>query len=380
MSNHRTKKKILFIIPSLVGGGAEKVMLLLLEHLNRDRFQPQLLVFENRTDYRTELPADINLTSLNKRTRWGNLRIPIALAQAFKSIAPDLICSFLTTTNWMCLLARKIANVSTPLVISERNYLSENLTQQNWQSVHRWFIRRLYPEADSIVCISEGIKVDLVNNFRARPEQCTVIYNPIDIKRVQTLSREPVVFPWFQEDIPILISCGRLTRQKNFQLLLTAFALLLKTMPARLIIFGKGELEAELKQTAVSLNINDRIAFLGFQQNPFKYMARAQLFILSSSWEGLGNVIIEAMACGVPVIATRCPSGPDEIITDGINGRLVPKGNPDQLAEAMKQLLLDDGLRRRIAKQGLRRANDFDISQQVRNYEMLFETILEGKL
>ncbi|MDI6783327.1 MAG: glycosyltransferase [bacterium] len=371
------RKKILFVIPALVGGGAEKVMLLLLQELNRDRFHPQLLVFENQNDYPTETPTDVNLISLNKKGRWDNFRLVFSLAKVFKTEKPDLLCSFLTYTNWLTLLARMVSGLPIPLVISERSHLTKNLTQQKFKSVRRWLIRSLYPKANAIVCISKGIETDLISNFGVRPEQCKVIYNPIDINHTQTLSQESTDFPWFQEKIPVLIACGRLTRQKNFELLLKTFAILLKTTPVRLLILGKGELETELKKMAAQLRVSEQVAFLGFQPNPFKYMARAQAFVLSSSWEGFGNVIIEAMACGIPVIATRCPSGPDEIITDGVNGRLVPTEDAFQLAETIKELLQDPALRNRLAAQGLRRANDFSIVQKVNEYETLFSTLGE---
>ncbi|GAH75207.1 unnamed protein product [marine sediment metagenome] len=146
-----------------------------------------------------------------------------------------------------------------------------------------------------------------------------------------------------------------------------------KTFPCRLVILGEGDEEQALNKLAADLDISNDVAFLGFQNNPFSFIAHSNIFALSSHWEGFGNVIIEAMACSVPVISTNCPYGPNEIITDGVNGLLVPVGDTHAMAEAIAKLLKDEPLRERLAEEGKKRAEDFKVEKMVAEYEKVFE-------
>jgi glycosyltransferase involved in cell wall biosynthesis len=174
---------------------------------------------------------------------------------------------------------------------------------------------------------------------------------------------------------PVIIACGRLTYPKNYQLLLEAFARTQKQINSRLLILGQGEERTSLGELTHKLEIQDKVIFLGFQKNPFKYMAISDIFVLSSRWEGFPNVILEAMACGVPVISTRCPYGPDEVITDGINGILVPVGDKDVMADAIIRLLKDKKLREQLIMGGTKRAEDFRIEKMVAEYEMMINSL-----
>jgi glycosyltransferase involved in cell wall biosynthesis len=172
--------------------------------------------------------------------------------------------------------------------------------------------------------------------------------------------------------LPVIVACGRLTAQKNHPLLLNSMALVLKQTDARLLILGKGEKKDELEKLTQSLGIEKKVFFLGFKKNHHKYIARSSIFVLSSDWEGFSSVIMEAMACGVSVISTRCPSGPDEIITDGVNGLLVPVGDADAMAGAILRLLKDETLRKKLADAGRSRSEDFRVEKMVAGYEKVF--------
>ncbi len=368
-------KKVLFLIPSLVGGGAERVLVLLLRHLDLTRYQPVVVLFDSRNDYAEEVPTHVKKIFLNKRGSLDNMRLILSLAAVIKKENPDLICSFMTYTNYLSVLALKLSRSKARLILTEHNNLSIALKREKFAFIKGILVRKLYPKADLIVCVSKGVLDDLSSSWGISYLKCRVIYNPVEIDRVQSFTKENASHPWFHEDIPLLIACGRLTAQKNYSMLLRAVALLLKDTPVRLVILGEGEDRSMLESYSKELKIHSNVAFLGFQSNPFKYLAKASIFVLSSSWEGFGNVILEAMASGAPVISTRCPSGPDEIITNGVDGILVPVGNEKALSDAILKLLSDQELRRRFSTNGRKRVADFKVEKIVAEYEKVFDEV-----
>lgn len=371
----KESKKIFCIIPSLRGGGAERILILLLKYIDRNRFTPALVVFNTENAYKQDLPPDIPIICLNKKNRFDFFRLAWNLSRIIKQGKPSLILSFLTYTNYLTVLARNLVNSKIPLLLSEQSNLTQSLKLQRFKRIKKILIRNLYPKATDIIAISEGVQEDLITNYKVPKNRCFVIYNGVEIERIREFADEKITHPWFKKDIPIIIACGRLVAQKNYPLLLKAMSLVLKEKNARLLILGEGKDRSKLGEYATKLDISQNLAFLGFQSNPFKYMSQATVFVLSSSWEGFGNVIIEAMACGTPVISTRCPSGPDEIITDGVNGLLVPVRDVNALANAMLRLLKDEPLRKRLAQAGRKRAEDFRVEKIVAKYERVFEEV-----
>lgn len=373
------KKKILFVIPALRGGGAERVLVVLLRHLDRSRFEPVLFVFETIDDYRDELPQDIRviaMDSLDKAGMAGNIRLIAALASAIRQEVPDIICSFMEYTNHLTSLAKRIACSHALLCFTYHGDMSQYYRPGRLRSTRliKWFLHHIiYPKATKVVCVSKGVMDDLVNNWRLPRTKAIVIHNPVETGRIKNMVLESVDHLWFRQDIPIIVACGRLATEKNYPLLLRAFAMAsTDKVGLRLIILGEGKLKAELSFYTEELGISDRVAFLGFQKNPFKFIARAKVLVLSSMWEGFGNVLVEAMACSTPVISTICPSGPDEIITDGVNGLLVPVNDDDALAHAMIRLMNDEPFRKQLAEAGRVRAEDFNVQKIVKAYEALF--------
>ncbi|OGP30994.1 MAG: hypothetical protein A2073_01515 [Deltaproteobacteria bacterium GWC2_42_11] len=167
-----------------------------------------------------------------------------------------------------------------------------------------------------------------------------------------------------------------MTQQKGFDYLLKAFSIVLSEgIACRIVIMGKGKEEGFLKKLAKQLNISDRVDFLGFQQNPYRYMLHSTVFVLSSLYEGFPNVLLEALALGVPSIAARCPTGPEEIIADGVNGLLVPPADEKSLAEAIKRLLTDEALRKRLGEAGKKCAEDFRVAKIIKEYEAVIEGV-----
>jgi glycosyltransferase involved in cell wall biosynthesis len=301
----------------------------------------------------------------------------VRLAKVIASERPFLIISFLTYTNYLTLFSRLLSRKHIPVIVSERNTLSISLKNDKLYSIKSIIIKKLYPHAARIITVSKGAKKDLSNFLSLHAEKVSVIHNATDNIAIERLKREDIDHPWFQGDIPVLMACGRLAFLKNYPLLFKAFAKVQQYVKAKLLVLGEGEEKCSLENLVRELGIQDNVIFLGFQRNPYKFMVKARLFILSSSWEGFPNVLIEAMACGVPVISTRCPSGPDEIITNGVNGLLVPVGDVDALATVIKRLLRDDTLRRRLSKAGRRRAQEFRVERMIAEYEKVFLEVMK---
>jgi glycosyltransferase involved in cell wall biosynthesis len=223
--------------------------------------------------------------------------------------------------------------------------------------------RYLYPKADAIVAVSEGVAEDVTRVTGISRDRITTIYNPVVTPELENLRHAPLDHPWFAPSSPpLILGVGKFKIQKDFPTLLRAFARVRAVRPARLLILGEGRKRAELENLARELGVANDVALPGFVPNPFPYMTRASLFVLSSAWEGLPGALVEALACGCPVVSTDCPSGPAEILAGGLYGPLVPVGNDTALAEAILSALDvppdRDRLRARAALFSVDRATD----------------------
>ncbi len=226
------------------------------------------------------------------------------------------------------------------------------------------FIRIFYPWADEIVTVSNGVADDFASITGLRRERIQVIYNPVVTPEILEKAEEPLNHPWFTPgEPPVILSVGRLAKQKDYPTLIRAFALVHRECPARLMILGEGEERPKLEALIQELGLDDDVSLPGFVDNPYAYMSRAAVFVLSSAWEGFGNVLVEAMAVGTPVVATDCPSGPAEILGGGKWGKLVPVGDIEKIAKAIIETL-EDLNRPDVTK----RAQDFGIEKLVQNY------------
>lgn len=370
-------KKIFFVIPALWGGGAERVFLNILRHINREKFEPVLVLFEEKGDLFSDVPSDIRVVALNGKRILGLTWIIFfyKFIRLLRKEKPDVILSFMWYTNFITLLARYLSKINCRMIVSERYALS--FSYEGWfiEAQRKFVIRFIYPQANAIVVNSEALKNEFIKMFRFHENKITVIYNPIDIMQVKRLGRLKVENLHLDLDLPVIVASGRLTPQKGFSYLIRVLRILTSDgIPCRLVILGKGKSEKELKKLAVRLGIKDRVDILGFQQNPYKYIACSTIFVLSSLYEGFPNVLLEALALGVPSIATRCPTGPEEIITDGVDGILVPPADEKALADAIKRLLGDEDLRRRLGEAGRKRAEDFRVDKIVKLYEDVIES------
>lgn len=370
------KKKIMFFLYSLAGGGAERTVINIINNLDKDKFDILLVLGTNKNnDYKHLLSHEIRIHFLNSK----KLRFSIfKLVSCINKEKPDLMFSTLNPNNIILLLAKIISFKRIPAVVREAN----NRTQSGSVSiVNKNATRLLYNfVSNKVIALSNGVKEDLVNNFNINEEKINVIHNPVEIENIKLLKDELVTDFHKEKNEKLIIAVGRLVHQKDYHTLIRAFAIITKKVKSRLLILGKGALELELKKEVKSLGLEDKVTFLGFKKNPYKYMKKSDVFILSSKWEGFGHVVVEAMATGTPVISTNCKSGPNEIIKDNDYGILVPVGDYELLASKAIELLRDEVTRMKYIKKGHIRAFDFNAREIVKHYENVFEeTVLKNK-
>ena len=399
-----SKRRILILAPSLAGGGAERITLLLASSLLDRGHEVDLQVRELVCDYPQEVPRGTRLffpssnvntayqTSLEQlavtlhpliptslrfprlalgasisRNQWALLtsrnlpRWAVAIATYIDRERPDALLAMMTPAVASATLAVRLAQhqVRTTVGVQHNRFTSKRETYR---------ARKSYPYANAAVGVSSGVTSKLAELPGISSDRLHTIYNPVVSKDLLQKANEIPDHPWFNESgPPIVLAIGRLHDQKDFPTLLTAFARLLSQCPARLIILGEGSLRPTLLALAHSLQISEHVDFPGFVKNPFAYLAKARLFVLSSRYEGLGNVLIEAMACGCPVVSTDCPFGPAEILENGRWGKLVPTEDPEALAKAMIDTM-DTPPQRDALRE---RASYFSVERAVDRYEEL---------
>ncbi|HYN39397.1 MAG TPA: glycosyltransferase [Rhodospirillales bacterium] len=281
---------------------------------------------------------------------------------------PHAILSFLNYPNTVLLLAASLHRGDTRFIVSVRNHMSVAAAHNEsaWvRSVPR-LMRRLFGLADAVVTPSIGVADDVAAITGIGRDRISVIYNPVFRPELTEMADAPVDHPWLADgNEPVILGSGKFKPQKDFPTLLQAFAKVRAVRPARLIVLGEGEGEGQLREMTTRLGIAQDVDFPGHVANPFAYYRRASVFVLSSVWEGLPNALIEAMACGCPVVSTDCPSGPCEILDGGRFGTLVPVGEIDKMAEAILATLGGAPSRSVL----IDRAREFSLDQAVQRFE-----------
>lgn len=335
-AKHAPEHHIALHVASMAGGGAERVIAILANEFAKRGLKVDLVLDSATGEYLSGISSQVRVVDLRAPRVAASL---LPLIKYLRRERPTCLLSTLTHVNLITVAAHRLANSQARLLLREATTLSYTVNDTPYRRLRRslpHLARLLYPFADRIIAVSNGVAADLHHTWGVSAEKIQVIYNPLISDELLSLAAQPVSHPWPNDpDCPLVLSVGRLTRAKNYPLLLRAFAKLRKTVPARLMILGEGEQRNTLEDLARDLEIHTAVAMPGFVSNPFAYMARASVLTLSSSWEGLPGVLIQAMACGCPVVSTDCPNGPREILRDGRYGRLVPLDDPDALAEAM---------------------------------------------
>jgi glycosyltransferase involved in cell wall biosynthesis len=359
--------KILFLIHSLGCGGAERALVNILKNLDRNEFSPQLVLLASDTILKKDLPKDIPITKLGIEGSFATLRAVIPLAKIIKNQKPDVVVSFMCGANLIVLLTKFFMRFKAKVVLCEQNHLGEAIQNYRFHWLWKILIKKFYPKADTIIAVSSGVKENLMREFRIPEGKIKVIFNSVDLKNIETLVKAPFQ-PLFKQYI---ISVGRLVKQKNYPLLLEAFTKINKEYDIGLIILGEGKERENLEILVHDLGLNGKVLMPGVVDNPFPWLAYGKVFVLCSKYEGFGNVIIEAMACRIPVVATRCPSGPEEIIDDGITGFLVENNNAEKLKEAILKFLENPSLAKKITEKAFKEVKKWDIKKITKKYENL---------
>lgn len=337
--NKALGKRVALFLPSLRGGGAERVMVNLARGFVERGLQVELVLAKAEGPYLSEVPPGVRVVDLDARRVLYSLP---SLVWYLRREQPQAMLSTLSHANIIALWAKKLAHVPTRLIVREANTVSisaanDSMVRGKWMP---YLIRLFYRWADVVVAVSRGVAEDLVKLTGLPPDKVKVIYNPSVTPELFAKAEEPLDHPWFRPgEPPVILGVGKLTKQKDFPTLIRAFALVRKERPARLMILGEGEERPKLEALVRELGLEEDVALPGFMKNPYKYMKRAVVFVLSSQWEGLPNVLIEALALGMAVVATDCESGPAEILEGGKWGRLVPVGEPDSLSHAILETL-----------------------------------------
>jgi glycosyltransferase involved in cell wall biosynthesis len=322
--------RLAFFISQLGCGGAERITVNLLRAAAETGLPIDLLLARAEGPLLAEIPPEVRI--INFKAAKLQHAIP-KIALYLRRERPRGVISQITHANLVCLIARALAGTKTPLVAVEHNHFSAMRAAGGVRPRVERLARWLYPWADHIVGVSRGVARDVEECLGLPPHHVHTIYNPIVDARLLARAQDPCPHPWLQgSDRPTLLTVGRLAPQKDHATLLRAFAIVLRTRAARLVIFGEGTERARLESLRGELGLESAVDLPGLTDNPYAAMRRASLFVLSSRFEGLPTVLVEALACGCPTVSTTCPSGPAEILDGGRYGLLVEPENPAALA------------------------------------------------
>jgi len=370
-------KTVIFFIGSLQAGGTEAKLARNFLPLLKDRgkVNPKLILLQERGEFLDILPEEIEKVCLNETTRTGLFGIIPKFRDALQKLKPDIVVPCMWYPAIIAYMTKKLRLFDFKYVVHDTTTMTEYIKYEfgnvRYKRLVKYLIEKAYEDAGSIIVVSKGEKDDLIHNFGISDGLIRVVYNPIDLAGLRRMAEDDVDLSF---DKPTIVSVGRLIHSKGFDILIKAFRKVLESCDCRLLILGAGEERERLFSISKTLNLKEDVVFWGFTHNPFKYMKRCQVFCTATRYEGLGNAIIEAMAVGLPVIATDCRSGPAETLAGGKYGILVPPEDPDALAEALIRVLSYQELRETLSKLSLRRAQDFDLEASLSRWE---EIILE---
>lgn len=357
-----SKKRVMFFLPMLNGGGAERVVLTLLEHIDKKHFEPILVLLANKGHYAGMVSKGIKII---------DLQAPQARNAVFKIIKviyshkPDVVFTTLAYLNLIIAILRPILPKNILFIARESNTVSIRNKREKYPRLFDWLYRHVYQNFDLIVTQSEYMKNDLIINYNIAPEKMITIYNPVN---TQTIKKQ---YNQTQPDLPKnhcnLLAVGKLSYQKGFDLLLETMRHLDKKY--YLTILGEGNEYAALQELIIKNNLQKQVHLAGFTQNPYSFMKNADLLVLSSRFEGLPNVVLEANSCGTPVVAFDAPGGTAEIIHNGKNGFLVPAFDTQAFAQTIQKACHYPFDYERIKKET---EQNFGIDKIIKLYENLF--------
>jgi glycosyltransferase involved in cell wall biosynthesis len=400
--------RIAFLLDNLSGGGAQRVILNLASGFASRGYVVDLLVCKMRGELKDRVPPNVNLAELGSTSSLrgvlaasgvdpgcllpalgmfastgrlpGTFKSLRAIIQYLEARQPQALLSALPKSNINAVLAGRSCGGATRIAVGVHvNYSAQSRLAKHENEIleNYWLalMRRYYPQADVVIAVSRGAEKDVSESLGLPRERVTSVYNPIAIRDIRVLSEAVPDHPWLRADgAPVILGMGRFAAQKNFPLLLEAFARVRQQRDVRLVVLGgdvtsdnQRRLREALIAQARRLGVETDFDMPGFVDNPFAFLNRAAVFVLSSDHEGFGNVLVEALLCGCPVVSTDCPSGPAEILDNGKYGELVPVGDAGKLADAICRTLdapKDKDLLRA-------RGSEFSVEKAVDNYRRI---------
>jgi len=348
MNSYNVPANLGILAPLKEWGGIERNIVILCEEFLKFGVKPQLLLTrEGQTPYPDKIPSEVEIIDLHSKRKFD---ATFKLIRYLKQTKLDALFTYKDHAAKIAVMARSIGKIDIPIFINVTNTLSHTLRRPLKKRFALW----IYPRANKITANSQGVKDDMIT--MGIPEQkIQVIYNPTITQDLAQRSKQKVEHPWINEkELPIVLGVGRLSQSKDFITLLKSFALLQKHKPSRLIIIGEGPERKNIQDKISELNIQNKVHLPGYISDPIPWMANSDVFVLSSRYEGLGNVLIEALAAGTPVVSTNCPSGPAEILQSGKIGPLVPVGDVQSMTEAIAKVL-ESPPQPELIRQGLER-------------------------
>lgn len=359
--------RLAFFSPNLAGGGAERVISILSSAFSARGFSVDLVLLRAEGSYLSSVPSFVNVVDLGE----GRVLTSIPkLIRYLKNVRPAVIFTSQMHTSLAVLWAARLASVGTEVIIRQPTMLAPKYARQtryakSLKALLLWSAKRW---ADHVVVSSEYMASELLSLSDIPSSKISIIPNPLAIKNIENKSQQSLNHPWFSVDKkPVILAVGRLIEVKDFHSLIVAYSLVIKEIDARLMILGEGPLKPQLERLIEKLGISQSVLLPGFSDNPFYYMRNASIFVSSSLWEGFPNGLIEAMACGTPIVATNCDGGTAEILEHGKWGELVEPKSPDKLAGAIIKVL------KCANRPDVRaRAEDFDITKVIKRYEEIF--------
>ena len=343
-----SQNRLAIYLPTLVEGGAERVLLNLAIGFTGRGYSVDFVLAQCEGSFMAQFPESVRLVELNHaHVRAGRSIVSLpGLVRYIRRERPDVLFTGLYA-NIIAIWAKRLAGVPLRLLVSEHNTISlANQVQPfGYRQLLLELIKHNYRYANVISAVSAGVADDLSRSAKIPRDIIQVIYNPIITPELERKAREEIHHPWFQPgEPPVILAVGRLVPQKDFTLLINAFARVHQTRRARLIILGEGPDRTALLSQVKQLGLEADVSLPGFVANPYPYMTHASVFALSSRWEGLPTVLVEALYCGVPTVATDCPSGTSEILHNGLYGKLVPVGDVKSFAQAIQNTLAGNGI------------------------------------
>jgi len=338
MSSGERRIRVGFLLQEVLNGGVDRCFLNLARGFADRGIAVDLVVRHVHEDQAGDIAAGVNVIRIDEPGRC----LSGVTAALTTGDTPSVLIAAKEADARLALEIRERLGIPVVLVASLDH--TGQLDGRGAGSLRRWAryraLRRLYGAANQVFCVSRGVAEDMAHILRPDAPPLSVLPNPVVTPELHRLASAALDHPWFVDGAPpVVLGVGRLSLIKNFPLLVRAFALMRRDIDAHLVILGDGKQRSALLHLAERLGVSDAVAFPGHVANPYPHMAHASLFVLSSLWEGFGNVLVEALACGTPVVATNCRSGPAEILDDGRYGALVPVGDESALAEAMRRTL-----------------------------------------